>query len=488
VTRSPSRSVCGNRMRPPVMSDRLDPRMYLGKAQSSPFGTTAQMLAQRAMQRRLTVYAAAGVSIASPSSLPGAFKLANEVRGRLPFVDFDRVDTGDLLGVADCVARQPNGVALLHQTILLAADFTSATPGYAHQALGLLLAEGASTVLTTNYDTCIERGSRELLPVVITDDERLDRAAAALLKAHGCASRGSSLLATTAELDSPPLFAEAELMARLLTDSVVFLGLGSPADYVKKSLERILHLVPTANLSVVDPNISDWGNSAWSTIIPGLPIDRHVASTADEFADELVRAYVSEFIARVRGLLSALQPSAESVARFDALMGTLATKTSVWVLRWLRGCLVGEKMGKQAAMSTSVPRLLLGLSALSGSTTVGLKNNSICSTSDNVSILLVGTDDTVAGSALASRARDHVLRARADGEIPAGHTVLVVCAGHLGRLDVDQIEPNGAVPWEELADAVSGGGLIDEADGEHLIDGLSAGAVFFVAADDLAGV
>ena len=50
------------------------------------------------------------------------------------------------------------GIDALRNTVVQVAEFTSADSNYGHRVLALLLLEGAIDVLTTNWDTCIERG------------------------------------------------------------------------------------------------------------------------------------------------------------------------------------------------------------------------------------------------------------------------------------------------------------------------------------------
>jgi hypothetical protein len=101
--------------------------MYQPQPLSAPAGSVAAALAQQALQRRLSVYAGAGISAAPPTNLPGAAGLAERVydavRSALPL---DGVDSRDLVAIGDRLEREPQGLSLLKQTILRVADFRQA--------------------------------------------------------------------------------------------------------------------------------------------------------------------------------------------------------------------------------------------------------------------------------------------------------------------------------------------------------------------------
>ncbi|WP_310964896.1 SIR2 family protein [Nocardioides terrisoli] len=159
--------------------------------------------------------------------------MAELIAARLEgIVDFDGVKRYDLLAVADTVAAQPFGAKLLCETALEVADFVNAPYNYAHEVAAMLLCEGAATILETNYDDCIERAAQpERPPVARNADELLNGPSGPLLKAHGCATLRTTMLLTTAQLASVDLWASATVTARLAQDTVVFVGIGSVADY-----------------------------------------------------------------------------------------------------------------------------------------------------------------------------------------------------------------------------------------------------------------
>jgi hypothetical protein len=176
------------------------------------------------------------------------------------------------------------------------ADLLGARINYGHEALGLLLCEGVATILETNYDDCIERGAQpDRPPVVMTAAELLDSTGQALLKVHGCATQPRTMRVTQADLDNAPRWAQTRVAAQLGTDRVVFIGIGSPADYVRESITGILEDVGVDHLLLVDPLLSAWDDdppSEWRDLLPGLDAEHRDTRTAEEFCDALLRAYL----------------------------------------------------------------------------------------------------------------------------------------------------------------------------------------------------
>lgn len=71
--------------------------------------------------------------------------------------------------------------------------FDSAPPSSPYRALALLLLEGAIQMLTTNWDTCIERAvaAPDRIVTVMTSGERAQAQVHSLLKLHGCGPHGT---------------------------------------------------------------------------------------------------------------------------------------------------------------------------------------------------------------------------------------------------------------------------------------------------------
>lgn len=474
--------------------------VYEPKPASAPTGTIAAALADEALQGRLTVYAGAGVSAASPTQLPGAAKLATLLYEAVSTaISMGGVPRDDLVAVADRVAQEPQGGRLLKSTILRVADLTGARPAYAHAALALLICEGAIVVIETNYDDCIERAALpERVPVVITDNDRLMMSASALLKAHGCATKPDTMLVTSTDLQNPPLFARNELAARLGLGSVVFLGIGSPADYVKSSLQTFMSKVGLSKLIVVGPQVADWATSGWQNVVGDLPSDQRVADTADEFADALLRAYVALALAPVTARVQHMDAGHPQRRGVERVVDALMHRDAVSVIRWVRSTGWGFGVGQSIAASARNVSTLVALGALSGGASIKLKKSGTAflwageALQPEVPVILLQSDGAPLGTQVAIEARMRVGDARADDRIPPGADVIVVCTGQIGPLGEDEISvARGTDITHVLAarpDSLPGDvpdDLIEVADADHLIDSATAGRVFLVSGDAL---
>jgi len=103
--------------------------------------------------------------------------------------------------------------------------------------------------------------------------------------------------------------------------------------------------------------------------------------------------------------------------------------------------------------------------------------------------LLVVADHAPNGGVMAVEAERRVADARADGRIPDGSAVVVLCCGHNGRLGANETEVSRGSTLPEVLAAVVPVALpeylIGGYDDSHLIDSITAGDVIFIAGDSL---
>lgn len=327
-------------------------------------GQTPQALelAELARRSRLVVYAGAGLSVADPTCLPAGGEIASSVHADLQSLlgSLPPCDQADLTSVADAVSSIEGGLGLLKQRTVRAADFTTAEPSYGHVALGLLLLEGVLSVLTTNWDDCIERlTSRERVVATITEDERHDITAPALLKLHGCATRPATLLTTTAELSNPPPWVVSEAQSRLTDSVVAFVGIGDVAGYVVSRLQMAVDAVgDVKNIRVVGPSIqSDWGDTQWAQLLPKLDASRRLEATADRFLDDLAGAYLRLCFSDVRAIVSG-DSNSDAVQK---ILGAIEHISAVEAILWFRSTLVTPEAGVSALQAGTTVRGLVAL-------------------------------------------------------------------------------------------------------------------------------
>jgi hypothetical protein len=451
-----------------------------------------------------------------------------------PQIPLEDVAHDDLVAVADAVEAQPLGADLLRRTILEVADLRGAEFNYAHEVLALLLCEGAATVLVTNYDDCIERAAQpERLLVVRTAQEMLEATGAPLLKAHGCATQPASMLVSQAELDTAPAWATTGIAARLRTDRVAFIGIGSPADYVRDTVRLLITDIGVDHLVVADPALAQWDALpilAWRAVLPDLGSDQRDTRGAEEFCDALLRAYLHEPRATARTLVAAMPEEHGQRSGLEALLAAMEGRDAVWILRWLREASYKLPAGTPVATSAQAVEGLLAMGALlgetalerlgvggwmflsserhgledaggtagmapvelSGSVAGDLSSARSARRPSNVAapVMLLMTHGPTLGATVEAEAHRRVMNAKGRDLVPSGGVVVVVVVGHIGPLG----SALAVAPGDRLARVLAGIHLVDEAIPEdvvataqvdHLIDGANAGTVVLVNGADL---
>lgn len=325
-------------------------------------------LAEHGRSGRLVIYAGAGLSRDEPAGLPSGAEVAQRVYDRLcvPFPAIKGCDPQDLTAVADAVAALENGEEALRLTAVQVAEYTTATPTYGHRVLALLLLEGIVDVLTTNWDTCVERGGGpEGVSSIVTEHDLLHVAPKSILKIHGCATQPASLLITTAHLDAPPTWVADQTRARLGTSVVVFVGIGDVAGYVRKRLQEAIEDVGNVNnIRVVTPDINDgWDESQWAALAPGLEVSHRFAETADAFLEKLSAGYVYVVLSAVAADLQ-VEPGVANA--FNAAVSAMKQHDALTVLEWARHTAVVPEPGTPVLGTASMAEALVALGKLAG--------------------------------------------------------------------------------------------------------------------------
>lgn len=459
--------------------------------------------------------------MAPPTSLPGASTLAQLLFDTLKIdVPMPGVDSTNLLAVADTIAAHRRGADLLRQTILGVADFRSALFNYAHEVLALLLCEGAICILETNYDDCIERAAQPERPMVIrTADEMLAVAQASIFKIHGCATVPNTMLVTTRDLDSVDSWATSQFESRMWSSRVAFIGIGSPADYVRSNIAELMSIIGTDHLLVVDPCLASWDGlepPAWKAILPTLSEDQREAQGAEEFCDSLLRAYLRFARRHVTEFVRDMSPTSEQCIGINTIFDSLNDKDAVWVMRWMREASFRIDVGTSVVKSKELTNALLACACLTGSTNFTLllpggwlfiedlpaveqeaqtpetsDRRSLPTHSNDIPILLLMAHILTRGTQINPEARRRVIRARGQGIVQAGKDVIVVAVGHTGAIGgethvesgfrlKDVLESSSSAPSNGLPN-----NLIGDSNVRHLIDGPRVGSIIFIDGENL---
>ena len=351
--------------------------MHTPASISEPVEPVINTLFEAARAGRLVVCAGAGLSRAKPAELPSGASLGRDLDERLEELiqGYESPpEPENLIAVADAGAGLEGGEAAMKAEVLKLARFRSAEPNFGHRALAQLICEGACQLLLLwNWDDCVERVdvTPETLQVIrsLSDLEDVDEPSIA--KIHGCATRPRTLLVTSNDLQTPPLWTEQAFAERIRGRTVVFIGVGDIADYAQRRLQQLCEELGGAEGSldvwVVSPTIrSQWGTSKWAELIPALPEERRLELSADEFLDQLTRRWVREVLDELERstaeALSAATRSALKVVcdRLRALGGERA-------LRWCRQAAISQEVGGTVVACDGFRQALVALATLSSS-------------------------------------------------------------------------------------------------------------------------
>ena len=407
---------------------------------------------------RLAIYAGAGLSRSSPTDMPTGVEVAQRCYDRLVELLGPDLLSGaerdDLVSVADVVAERCDDANHVRRTAVSVADFTSAPPNFGHEILALMILEGGVVVITTNWDDCIERaGGEERIQAVVSDNDRREVEGSTVLKVHGCATRPTTVLVTTPDLEAPPSWARHEVNARLSNSHTVFVGIGDVAGYVRRRIEEAEEAIGTEGaLFVVAPNIHEtWAESQWSTVLPTLGERYRISTTADEFLDDLAGAYVRRIL---RGISEDLVDDSAIQGCFDRARWAFEQQGSIEALRWLRCCATPRLLGTSAANEQSFSTAFIALGRLSeGATLDFLPNGRVVAGEVEYEVLVVRGTATV--SRIRRTASDRLVRLRHEGYDESTDPAFLV-SGAKGEVVDAEGTPRDVLDDSDVRDVVGG--------------------------------
>jgi hypothetical protein len=434
--------------------------MHLPRATREAVAPAVATLGEIAAQGALVICVGAGVSKGEPTSLPLGWELGEIVyqslRGRLGDAALAGAEPTELLSVADTVAALPGGAALLQTTLLEAAAYTDAEPNYGHVALALLLLEGAAEVMVTNYDNCIERGGGPYgrLEAIISDADRAQVQGPAVLKVHGCATRAGTLLASSDQLSEPPTWVFHHFGERLGTASVVFVGLGDIATYVRIRIEQVLDRIGDgARIWVAATSLSE----AWTELVPDIE-NRFIEMSADDFLDALLRDYVNIALGRLRDVAAEHEETGtyaavglDPVAGTEGLLDALDARDAMAIVIWLRRAGLRWPLGESVVQSPAARDSLLAVALVAATRAVGFDGRCLTVGDERVELLLARS---AVVATVVEAAQRRVEQQRADGAVGVGETVVVLCHGQQGPLPTAL--PVNVIPGEHSDDIIDG--------------------------------
>lgn len=274
---------------------------YVPKSLSIPTDTRALSIALHVLNRSLAIVVGAGLSEASPTCLPLAPQLAQTLKSSLQLTALaDRVahaNGDDLLDVADKAIVTGADLSIIQRKIIdLFPQLKTAPPNYGHKAIALLMAEGV-LVLSTNWDTCIERAGHtvyvEITACRTHEEFQGTGASVRLPKLHGCAQIDSSLFVSSRQIEQSPWWCGHQIGAALENGFVTFLGIGSLAPYIKNTVLKILTKTNGKSACVVAPTLS----GDWDEVLPND--ESRCLMAAEQFLDDVLRAITMDSLSKV---------------------------------------------------------------------------------------------------------------------------------------------------------------------------------------------
>lgn len=449
--------------------------MHTPQPVSRPVSAAVLEVLAAARNGRLVVCLGAGVSVADDAALPTGKQLGERLDQRLASRlqgYISPANPENLIAVADAAFDAAGGLEALQAEVLQLAEFNTATPNYGHLVLGMLLAEGAFTALSWNWDSCIERAAppREQFQVARTATDLQYLQHPHLAKVHGCATMPPTLLITSEQLAMPSVWTEQAFAQRLQSSTMVFIGIGDVADYAERRIADLIQQLQPPDVRIVARGIRDgWAESVWARVLPNLPDDRRIQEDADDFLDELGRAWAKELIDRV---LADARESSETTRRgVERVTAAIARLGALDAIAWSRAILMRPETGSSAIRATNTGDVVLAAGVLASQVdaAVDTPRPACCSIGDDVYELLAPRERAPA-SEVQREARRRA-EALSGGSQLAGRNLCFVVGGTvLGPLD--------------NADS-AGTDLLSTADSSDLIDGPSATQFTFRRASEL---
>lgn len=323
------------------------------------------------------LYFGAGLSVAEPACGPTGRQVADAVR---PFVaqmldiDEDELDGATLEEMAQRVAEEADGrLEELRSLAAKAFNLEGIAPNFGHVAAALLIREGLAQVVSANWDCGVEAAGRRvdvtIAGLVDTAGSVQATAGPHLAKVHGCATRPATIALTQGDIDKPQTWAVSRTQSALTSGTVVFVGLGTPGAYVHEPIEELKKtwISQAANVYVVDPQMSELWQDALG---PENASNVHIASSANEFLDELLRAMVRDALdnteLRVRQLARQDQWATTMTSGLAELRKRLRAAAAHSVLRWWRDGVVSSTAGHQFVTELPGQECLMTVAYLAG--------------------------------------------------------------------------------------------------------------------------
>jgi hypothetical protein len=268
------------------------------------------------LNNQLALLAGAGLSMAPPSNLPSAWRLAEGARSRYAAqYGATRPPLSDNIEEQANFFFQRDELATTYLSTLIDRNAFAGRPNAGHYAVAdLMLSKAVQTVVTTNVDTLIEGAGLFLFGQVEVGIDGLAVAAipatkTPMLKVHGCRmiDPGNTISAPS-QLDAEPVRSRIAcsapwLQQRLLNRDLLIVGYWTDWDYLNTVLTDVLGAVNPSRVIVVDPaDRATFPEKAAALYALGNRAHggfQHVQTSGADFLACLRKAYSQSFIRQV---------------------------------------------------------------------------------------------------------------------------------------------------------------------------------------------
>ncbi len=266
---------------------------------------------------RLVVLCGAGLSMAAPSNLPSARRVAEMCFDRYQLVANPHCDAAlrqDLEALAEHFAGLSTLKSVFIDQLVPWPEFVK-PPNDGHAAIAdFLMTRAIVAALSTNYDALIERPAWDYgfdLQSALDGDEATLQAAkqAPLLKFHGCANRERrSTVWASSQLDDPVIASRIAktktwMAANLRERDLLVVGFWSDWDYLNAILGEALKDVAPASVIVVDPfetqQLKGKAPDLWAVAHAPNVTFIHVQESGAQVLDTLRRAFSRNYLRQV---------------------------------------------------------------------------------------------------------------------------------------------------------------------------------------------
>jgi len=300
---------------------------------------------------RLALLCGAGLSMASPSSLPNAAQIAAAAKNK-----YDALYGATRSPLPTEIEEQAEfffqrgELGTVYLRTLIDPHVFAGVPNAGHSAVAdLLLVRGIQTAVSTNVDSLIETAGQMLFGQIGTGIDKKSVAAlppetSPLLKVHGCwSSDQDNTVWAPGQLTAEPVASRIAgskewLSIRLLDRDLVIVGYFTDWDYLNDVLERTLGDVRPARVVVVDPSDGGW----LATKAPALyalgeravSAFYHIRQSGDTFLDRLRIEFSRSFVRRMLHAGREAYKDLKGVAADSAwLEPTLTDAETLWRVR-----------------------------------------------------------------------------------------------------------------------------------------------------------